>query len=47
LKAAGAHRLYLAGHPGAHEAQWRAAGIETFIHAGCDALAILQSSLDH
>jgi methylmalonyl-CoA mutase len=47
LKAAGARRLYLAGHPGAHEAQWRAAGIETFIHAGCDALAILQSSLDH
>jgi methylmalonyl-CoA mutase len=47
LKAAGARRLYLAGHPGAHEAQWRAAGVETFIHAGCDALAILQSSLDH
>jgi methylmalonyl-CoA mutase len=47
LKAAGARRVYLVGNPGAHEAQWRAAGIDTFIHASCDALAILQSSLDH
>ena len=47
LKAAGASRIFLSGSPGAHEAQWRAAGINTFIHAGCDALAILQSSLDH
>ncbi|MEN3375445.1 MAG: methylmalonyl-CoA mutase, partial [Hyphomicrobiales bacterium] len=47
LKSAGARQLYLVGRPIAHEAQWRAAGIETFIHAGCDALAILQLSLDH
>ena len=47
LKAAGALRLYIVGKPGAHEAQWRAASIDTFIHAGSDALAILRSSLDH
>ena len=47
LKAAGAKSLYLAGRPGQHEADWRSAGIDTFIHTGCDALAILQSSLDH
>jgi methylmalonyl-CoA mutase len=47
LKAAGAKSLYLAGRPGQHEADWRSAGIDTFIHVGCDALAILQSSLDH
>jgi methylmalonyl-CoA mutase len=47
LKAAGARRLYLVGRSGAQEAEWRTSGIDTFIHAGCDALAILQSSLDH
>jgi len=47
LKAAGAQRIYLVGRPGEREAEWQAAGIDTFIHAGCDALAILQSSLDH
>ena len=47
LKAVGARALYLIGQPGEREAQWRAASIDTFIHAGCDALAILQSSLDH
>jgi len=47
LRAAGAQRLYLVGRPGEHEAEWRASGIEAFIHADCDALAILQSSLAH
>jgi methylmalonyl-CoA mutase len=47
LKASGARALYLIGQPGEREATWRSAGIDTFIHAGCDALAILQSSLDH
>jgi len=47
LRAAGARALYFIGQPGEREAQWRAAGIETFIHTDCDALAILQSSLDH
>jgi methylmalonyl-CoA mutase len=43
LKATGAQRLYLVGRPGVHE-QWRAVGIDTFIHLGCDALAILQAA---
>ncbi len=43
LKEAGARALYLAGRPGAHEDAWRAAGIDSFIHAGCDVLAILQA----
>jgi methylmalonyl-CoA mutase len=47
LKASGARALYLIGQPGEREATWRNAGIDTFIHAGCDALAILQSSHDH
>jgi methylmalonyl-CoA mutase len=47
LKAAGAKSIYLAGRPGEREADWRNAGIDTFIHLGCDALAILQSSPAH
>lgn len=42
LKAAGASRVYLAGKPGGQEAQWRAAGIDDFIHVGVDVLATLQ-----
>ena len=45
LKKAGAH-VYLAGRPGEHEAEYRAAGIEGFIFAGCDALATLQAAHD-
>jgi len=44
LKAAGARAIHLAGRPGEREAEWRAAGIDTFIHTGCDALAILQAA---
>jgi methylmalonyl-CoA mutase len=44
LKAEGARALYLVGPPGDQEAQLRSAGIDTFIHAGCDALAILQAA---
>jgi methylmalonyl-CoA mutase len=47
LKEAGARRLYLVGRSDAHEAQWRTAGIDTFINGDCNALAILQSSLDN
>jgi methylmalonyl-CoA mutase len=47
LKAAGTRALYLVGQPGERDKEWRAAGIDTFIHPGCDVLAILQSSLDH
>jgi methylmalonyl-CoA mutase len=42
LIAAGA-TVQLAGRPGEHEAAWRAAGIGTFIFAGCDALATLKA----
>jgi len=46
LKAAGARRIYLAGRPGAKEATLRAAGVQTFIHEGCDVLATLQATYD-
>jgi methylmalonyl-CoA mutase len=38
--------VLLAGRPGEHEAVWRAAGIDGFIHDGCDALAILGDTLE-
>jgi methylmalonyl-CoA mutase len=44
LKAAGARHIYLAGRPGAHEAQWRAAGVQSFAYEGCDALSLLQAA---
>jgi methylmalonyl-CoA mutase len=44
LKEAGARALYLAGLPGEHEDAWHAAGIDTFIHSECDALAVLQAA---
>ena len=46
LKAAGARHVYLAGHPGEREAQYRDAGVQTFIYAGCDALDVLRASHD-
>jgi methylmalonyl-CoA mutase len=46
LKAQGARGLYLAGRPGAKEATLRAAGVQTFIHEGCDVLATLQAAYD-
>jgi methylmalonyl-CoA mutase len=42
---AGAQHLYYSGRP-AREAELAAAGIATFIHAGCDAVAILQAAQD-
>jgi methylmalonyl-CoA mutase len=36
----------LAGRPGEHEAQWRQAGIKSFIYIGCDALAALRAAHD-
>lgn len=36
----------LAGRPGEHEAEWRAAGVAHFIHLGCDALSVLESLLE-
>jgi methylmalonyl-CoA mutase len=44
LKAAGARHIYLAGRPGAREAQWRAAGVQSFVYEGCDALSLLQAA---
>jgi methylmalonyl-CoA mutase len=42
LGAAGARRIYLAGRPGALEDALRAAGVEEFVFAGVDSLAVLQ-----
>ena len=42
LQATGATHIYLAGRAGEQEAAFRAAGIDDFIFAGGDALAILQ-----
>src|ERR1700752_2645371 len=41
LKAAGARHIYLAGRPGEQEAALRGAGVDDFIFAGGDALAVL------
>jgi len=46
LKAAGARHVYLAGRPGEREAKWRAAGVQSFIYEGCDALATLKGAYD-
>jgi methylmalonyl-CoA mutase len=46
LNAQGARQVYLAGRPGAKEATWRAAGLQTFIYEGCDVLATLQAAYD-
>ena len=42
LEAAGNQHIYLAGRPGELEAALKAAGVDTFIFAGGDALAVLQ-----
>ncbi|GAA0772879.1 methylmalonyl-CoA mutase [Roseibium denhamense] len=41
---AGAEHIYLAGKPGAQEAAYKAAGIGTFVFAGCDILALLRET---
>lgn len=45
LKAAGVETLFLAGNPGEHRETYQAAGIDSFISAGCDVLSILRSAL--
>jgi len=45
LAAAGATYIYLAGRPGDAEALQKA-GVQSFIYAGCDALATLQAAHD-
>jgi methylmalonyl-CoA mutase len=46
LKEAGARHIYLAGRPGEREAALKAAGVQSFIYEGCDALATLQGAYD-
>ena len=43
---AGAARVYLAGKPGADAPALEKAGISTFLHQGCDTLAILEAAYD-
>ncbi|MGV1014368.1 MAG: cobalamin B12-binding domain-containing protein, partial [Methyloceanibacter sp.] len=43
---AGAKRVYLAGKPGDQGAALAQAGIHTFLHQGCDTLAILEEAHD-
>ena len=42
----GARHIYLAGRPGERKAEFEAAGVQTFIYAGCDVLATLQAAHD-
>lgn len=44
LKAAGARHLYLAGRPGDREEAYAAAGVDTYLFAGCDLLALLEQA---
>jgi len=46
LHAAGAKQLFVAGRPGEREAALRAAGAQSFIYEGCDALATLTAAYD-
>ncbi|MGO1048677.1 methylmalonyl-CoA mutase small subunit [Crossiella sp. CA198] len=45
LKAAGAQRIWLAGKPGERVESDKAAGIDDYIFAGCDALGVLRGTL--
>jgi methylmalonyl-CoA mutase len=40
LRAAGAKHVFLAGRPGPY------AGVDTYVFAGCDAVAVLSATLD-
>ena len=44
LKGAGAQGVFLAGRPGEREAVLKAAGVDGFVFAGCDALAALRAA---
>ncbi|OQW60829.1 MAG: methylmalonyl-CoA mutase [Proteobacteria bacterium SG_bin9] len=46
LQAAGAKHIYLAGRPGDREADYKAAGICSFVFAGGDALATLRDAYE-
>lgn len=47
LHSAGAKHIYLAGRPGDLEAELRKAGVNEFIFAGANALAILTAAYEH
>ena len=42
LRSAGADRVFLAGHPGDDRAAYEAAGVDDFIHVGCNSLEVLR-----
>ena len=44
--AAGGATVHLAGRPGDNEANWRQAGVKSFIFMGCDVLATLKAAHD-
>jgi methylmalonyl-CoA mutase len=46
LKAAGAKHVVLAGKPGDRREAYESAGIDAFVHLGCDAVAALTAVLD-
>ncbi|MFI0817779.1 methylmalonyl-CoA mutase small subunit [Streptomyces sp. NPDC021098] len=46
LKAAGAARVLLAGRPGTLQDEYERAGVDGFVHVGCDAVEVLSSALD-
>jgi methylmalonyl-CoA mutase len=46
LTAAGARHIYLAGRPGDLETALKAAGVQSFIYAGCNAVATLNAAYD-
>lgn len=46
LQAAGAKHIYLAGRPGDREADYKAAGVGSFVFAGGDALATLRGAYE-
>jgi methylmalonyl-CoA mutase len=46
LNAAGARHIYLAGRPAELETALKSAGVQSFIYAGCDALATLNAAYD-
>ena len=46
LKAAGALRVLVAGRPGDQESAWREAGVDGFVHMGCDVEAALRDMLE-
>ncbi|GAA2135772.1 methylmalonyl-CoA mutase family protein [Kitasatospora kazusensis] len=46
LRSAGARRILLAGKPGERREAYRRAGVDEFVFAGCDAVAVLTSVID-